>query len=128
MPVYVTLLHPDFHTMLSLARTPKLLRFVSAPAARCGRGLTWDALDQLDDEPRRGESITAAVEAGRTAMHVDVVRRGRRVGENAELVRYLPIAAPPAVDVLRDTEAWRAWCLRQDLAAVLAAAREEAAW
>ena len=76
----VRLNHPLFLGSLSLQRTPKYLRFTYSGAGIAACSRTWDALDQLDDEPRAGETLMAAVLKGRGNMHIDRTVKGRRVG------------------------------------------------
>lgn len=106
---HVALDFPEFGPPLLLARTPKYLRFVRSLAK------TWDALDQLDDEPKDEETIIVGVLDGYTSLHIDRVdpKTRRRVGEWVKMLTYkLPPAQPPE-DVVRDTAKWRAWCEEQ---------------
>lgn len=111
-PAYVHLDHPLFGGPLELERQPLFLRFVYQ-VSRCGRHVQWDALDQLDDEPRAAEQIVAARLAGRGTLHVDRVVRGRRVGSWHQTVHYQLCDPQPAEEVLRNREKWQAWCQAQ---------------
>lgn len=94
---------------LTLRRTPTYLRFVVT-------GTDWatlDALDQLDDAPRPGETVIAARKADESSIHFDGYRNGKRAGWWERTASYEPVADQPPADVLRDTERWRAWCLEQ---------------
>lgn len=98
---------------LSLARTPKYMRFVMV-------GSDWktlDALDQLDDEPKEGEYLIAGVIAEQSTVHIDGVRDGRRFGEWRRCVTYAMVAEQPSQDVMRDRAQWQAWCVEQQVKA-----------
>ncbi|HEY1066899.1 MAG TPA: hypothetical protein VGE52_12340 [Pirellulales bacterium] len=112
------ILSADSVVVLELARAPLYLRFV-----RTAKG-KWDALDQLDDEPAKGESIVAAKrggEIGRLHMLFSRKRGGRR-GAWYQTAEYRPVAMQPADDVMRDRAKWRAWCVEK---AALAAPKEK---
>lgn len=87
---------------LSLRRAPILLRVVRGPRGR------WDALDQLDDVPRPGESIHVyrLVPGTRSFMCI-------RPGGCFEHGDYTHVSDAPAEETLRDTDRWRAWAERQ---------------
>lgn len=101
--------HPLFRGSLSLKRTPKFLRFACAGIATCSRN--WDALDQLDDEPREGETLMAGVLVDQSSVHLDRVVKGRRVGEWHSTATYELIEPQPDAATMRDNEKWRAWCM-----------------
>ena len=94
---------------LSLKRAPTYLRFVYFE----GDWSTLDALDQLDDEPQPGETIVVGRIEVRGRWHVDRIVNRKRVGEWYGDVRYQVVDPQPADDVVRDTAAWRAWCLAE---------------
>ncbi len=94
---------------LSLRRVPRFMRLVTA-------GGQWDACDQLDDAPNRGETIHVyrLVHVGGT-MHVTRAhpRSGRRLCEWITPARYRLHEVQPPDDVLRDTARWREWCIEE---------------
>jgi hypothetical protein len=107
MKYLATLKTPGFATPLQLARAPLFLRFVRSAAG------DWDALDLHSDTPRPGETIVAARLKNKSTVHVDGTRNGRRFGETYFTRDYEPVADPPSLDVLTDTERWQSWCLEQ---------------
>lgn len=110
MVTYVSLRVGVCRGMLELARRPKYLRFVL-------QGTDWttlDALDQLEDEPRPGEHVIAAVWTKATVLHIHGTRNGRRFGEWRQVVTYEPAPDQPPPDVLRDGARWRSWCLSRE--------------
>lgn len=92
---------------LSLARTPKYLRFVMVGAD----WKTLDALDQLDDSPKPEEHLIAAVKGDESTVHIDGIRNGRRFGEWRRCVTYHLVPEQPDQETMRDREKWQAWCL-----------------
>lgn len=109
---YVQLDHPAYGAPLRLERLPLFLRFVYRPR-RCGRGVQWDALDQLDDEPQAEETVIAAQLVRRGTLHIDRVVRGQRVGSWHQAVQYHLCDPQPPENVKRDREKWQAWCQAQ---------------
>lgn len=109
----VRLRFPMFRKSLQLSRVPKYLRFVCQNIGKPGR--EWDALDQLDDQPKPEEEIIAAVLVDRTSVHLDGVNKatGKRFGKWIEEAVYEPTAVQPPDDTLRDTAKWQAWCEAQ---------------
>jgi len=91
---------------LQLQRTPMFLRFVWDVKAN-----TWDALDQLDDEPRPEEHVFAARLAGTGSMHVDGVRGGKRAGWWLRTATYELVEPQPDDATMRDTTQWQAWAI-----------------
>ena len=88
---------------LSLRRAPWLLRVVHDPDGE------WDALDQLGDEPSPRERIFVYYRAtAPTQVHVDYVRGKRSAWYEFADYRVLP--EQPEDEIVRSTEAWRAWC------------------
>jgi hypothetical protein len=101
---------PAFGVTLSLARQPRYLRVTS-------KGTEWDALDQLADTPEPGETVYAYAKHGQPfTAHVDFGRRRRGEPRSAwiSIVRYRMVRFQPDEATMRDNEAWRAWCLRQE--------------
>lgn len=88
---------------LQLARVPLFLRFTVI-------GKTWDALDQVDDQPNPGEELIAAKLSGRGTVHIDRTVKGKRVGEWIPTADYDPCEEQPSQDVMRSTVLWREWC------------------
>lgn len=105
----VRLDHPLFRASLYLCRTPKYLRFVLDR-----REMSWDALDQPDDQPEPHEMVFAAVLSQRGTCHIDRTVNGRRVGEWLRTAEYRPLRGQPDSSVLGDTNKWKDWCYAQD--------------
>ena len=96
------------HT-LTLRRAPLYLRVVIAPDG------TVDALDQLDDVARPEERIHVYERhADGPSGQVHVCGRGPGAASGWYAIgRYRHLAGPPPSEsILRDREAWRAWCRR----------------
>lgn len=91
---------PAAGTVLSLRRAPVFLRLVRDRAG------TWDALDQLEDEPAGDEEIFAYRIVDGT-WGVAFVRPGGRY----ELGEYRYVGEQPSQFELRDTDAWRDWAI-----------------
>ncbi len=95
---------------LSLGRSPLYLRVVQD-------GAEFDALDQLDDEPRAGETMTVYRRDGEpTTVHV--LYSGRRDGKRGEWLRvwtYTVLEHQPEDPVMRNADTWRQWCTAQAL-------------
>jgi hypothetical protein len=91
---------------LNLERLPHFLRVVRSVDG------AWDALDQLDDDPKPDESIYAYVMVGEPGvMHVDFRdKRGKRQGRWSKTATYRLFEPQPSDGVMRETEFWRAWC------------------
>lgn len=108
----MSLMHTTFEdgpasgATLSLARSPVLLRVVIDRAGRV------DALDQLDDTPRAGESVHVYILTQKPGVCFLDFRdaNGRRRGERRETGTYRLASMQPDDDVLRDTTRWREWC------------------
>lgn len=91
--------------LLILERLPHFLR-----AVRSVDG-AWDALDQIDDEPRPDEAIYAYVMVGEPGiMHVDGRRDGKRWSRTSKTATYRLCEHQPSDGVMRTAEFWRAWC------------------
>ncbi len=114
---HVTLREPYFRGELLLQRIPKFLRFTASQnEPQDGFHETkWDALDQLDDQPKPDETIIVGVLSNQSRVHIDRVdkKTRRRIGEWINMVEYHVHPTPPPEDVLRDTAKWQAWCLEQ---------------
>lgn len=85
---------------LALRRAPSLLRVVKGPRE-------WDALDQLNDVPKRNERVYAYRLKGK-ALPVRLNARG--CCGWYQLADYIYEADQPADAVMRDTVKWREWC------------------
>lgn len=87
---------------LMLHRAPFFLRAVQAPDG------TWDALDQLDDEPKPDERIVLyQLEGEPTWMHV--CRSPRSQSGMYRGGTYRLAANPPDEATLRDRRKWQWW-------------------
>jgi hypothetical protein len=76
----------------------------------------WDGLDQIEDEPRREETLYAyRVEGERSQVHI--LKRGPGSGFYARAY-YRFIAQQPADAVMRDQVQWQQWCREQAAAAI----------
>lgn len=89
---------------LELKRTPKFLRFVFDPKAN-----KWDALDQLDDEPRPEEHLFAARLVDTGSLHVDGYRDGKRCGWWYRTATYELVNLQPDDATMRNRAAWQKW-------------------
>jgi hypothetical protein len=94
---------PAAGSTLFLKRAPTYLRAVR------GADGTWDALDQLSDVPRPGESIVVyRLEGEPTFCHIN---RDRRHGGSGVFRggRYRVVEPQPSDVEVRETDAWRRW-------------------
>lgn len=89
--------------VLSLHRSPMFLRVVECLGV-------WDALDQLEDAPRREETIYAYRLANEPSRMFVRMARGCQSVPRAE---YRLCEHQPADEVMRDRDKWREWCKRQ---------------
>ncbi len=92
---------------LDHARAPAYLRVVQA-------GQAWDVLDQVDDQPRRGEVVHVyELVPGSRIGPIHVCRRGR--GARSGWISSGDYRHRPDVDgeTVRETAAWRAWATAQ---------------
>ena len=103
--------YPTFKGALTLSRAPKFLRFTVAGPLSKG---SWDALDQLDDVAQPEEQVFAARLIRKGTVHIDRVVKRKRVGEWITTAEYKMLDDGPPESVLRDGDAWRAWCLQRD--------------
>jgi hypothetical protein len=94
---------------LSLKRAPVFLRFV----VKGNDWKTFDALDQLTDEPAAGERVIVGERKGRSVVYMDGTRGRRRVGWREVWWNYDPVPDQPPAEVTADTGRWRAWCVEQ---------------
>lgn len=96
---------------LQLRRIPLYLRVV-----RSQRSGAFDALDQLDDEPKAWEELSAyrLVESG-GMIHINSrdPKTGRRNGGTYPLAKYALVADQPDDATMRDAKKWQAWCYRE---------------
>lgn len=100
---------------LMLHRSPTFLRVVFD-------GSKWDALDQIDDTPRAGETCFAYyITANHGWVHIKMARSGSGFYWRAD---YTFCAEQPPQALMRDTAAWQAWCTEK--AAVIPHARRTA--
>lgn len=96
---------PAKGTSLNLQRTPVFLRVVIDP-----KGMTVDALDQLDDTPKENEALYAYKLAGTPGRTFFCSReKGCQVENSADY----ELCAQPPDDVMRDNDKWAAWCTNQ---------------
>lgn len=91
---------------LSLARAPLLLRVV------CSAKGDWDALDQLGDTPKPGETIHVYRRESHKGSYFWDGRGkgGRRTGGFSQIATYRHLPDQPGDQHTRDTAAWRSWC------------------
>ncbi len=90
---------------LLLRRAPHFLRAVRSRGQSAPR--EWDALDQLDDEPRETEEIYAYEMVGEpTYCHINARNRGGvyRGG------KYKLVDPQPEEAIMRNAVSWREWC------------------
>jgi hypothetical protein len=99
---------PAKGAVLQLQRAPIFLRV----AIDAVGGV--DALDQLDDEPREGETLFAyRVDGHATNYHVRC-SRPRRSGWVIK-ADYLLVDPQPDAATMLDNEAWQRWALSQEV-------------
>lgn len=98
---------PAAGKVLTLARHPLYLRAV------LGADGTWDALDLLDDVPQPDDTIHAYRLSSSSSAHICYTEGRRRKGRWERLSRYEVVEPQPDDATLRDTDAWRAWCVAQ---------------
>lgn len=92
---------------LELTRAPLLLRVVVNKAGQ------WDALDQLEDQPRPGETIHVYQQASFDGR-VHLYRRGKGARSGwLTIASYRLFPRQPADQEIRTTAAWRAWTTEQ---------------
>jgi hypothetical protein len=104
---------PAAGVRLVLGRAPWLLRVVRSAAGE------WDALDQLGDTPRPGETISVYYRASDVLRyHVLMVKRSQSGWR--ESADYKLLSEQPPESVVRDTAAWQKWCQHEGRQAMLA--------
>lgn len=87
---------------LMLKRAPHFLRVVETDG-------TWDALDQLDDQPEPQEKIYAYRRVGKPGMvHINTGRKNH--GGFFSMAAYRFYSEQPADSQMRDSEQWQQWC------------------
>ncbi len=77
-----------------------------------GRGGAWDALDQLDDEPKKSETIHVYRRRDDLTIskyHLLTGRRGRAGSGWFFTASYSAISEQPTDDQVRSAAAWQAW-------------------
>lgn len=89
---------------LSLRRAPIFLRVVEYRMA-------FDALDQLEDEPKPEESIHLYRIKGKPGG-MFVTKRGGG-GGYYPIAEYAVVPNPPSDEVLRDKQKWHDWVMKQ---------------
>ncbi len=93
---------PASGQILTLHRAPFLLRVTQ-------EGKSFDALDQLEDEPRAEEALHAYVlEDGPTAAFVRCSKPGR--SGLVLIAAYRVVPTQPRDKDMRTRAAWVAWC------------------
>jgi hypothetical protein len=76
------------------------------------RRIGWDALDQVDDNPRRDEEVYVYVLMEEpTRYHLLIRGKGKREGGWYQDGKYKHLPEKPEDHVLRDNERWRRWTL-----------------
>jgi len=98
---------PARNVTLNLGRTPLLLRVTRSRTKK-----TWDACNELEDEPREDEEIFAyhLAEGPFRAF----VRRSGGGGGSVVIAAYRFLDKQPADADMRTNDAWRAWCSAND--------------
>lgn len=97
---------PAAGVQLQLRRLPKYLRVTTEGPGK------WDALDQLEDTPRRGERIivyTRCDDLPISKYHLYCGRKGGSGWYYMATYKVLP-DQPPDAD-MRTNEAWQRWCM-----------------
>jgi hypothetical protein len=92
---------------LNLQRTPRFLRVTEKLGS-------FDALDQLDDEPEWGDVLYAyEIIPGATATaHISMRGKGgRREGRWIRMAIYSFLENQPEQEIMKHTALWQAWCL-----------------
>lgn len=90
--------------VLMLRRAPRFLRATEL------RG-SWDALDQVADNPRAAEKLYAYEQTGQTGtMHV---RASGGAGGFCPMADYRLVEPQPTDQEMRSNERWQRWCREQ---------------
>ena len=96
---------------LMIRRTPIFLRVVEQVKGRLKLGGTkWDALDQLEDEPRWNE-VVHVYRLVKRGGHVCI--RQAKGGGCFQICEYAYLEPQPPADVLRFNSRWRDWCMAE---------------
>lgn len=95
---------------LMCSRAPLFLRVVHATDSRENEQ-EWDALDQLDDQPRRGERCYVYKKSDDYGIvhYCGRDKNGKRFGRTENHADYELYVAQPDDVILRDNEKWREW-------------------
>jgi len=94
---------PAIGVLLTLERIPLMLRVVVDEEGK------WDALNEVDDEVKPGETVHVYRACGEPdQVHIDKVEHGRRCGEWSQMLDYSHWPNPGAVHTQR-TEDWCHW-------------------
>lgn len=89
---------------LHLQRDPALLRFVSSRFPD-----SLDALDQLDDTPKDGETVYTARLVKRGRVHLHCARGSKLPSGWYQTAEYELIDPQPEQAVMRDRDSWEKW-------------------
>jgi hypothetical protein len=93
---------PAQGVQLNLRRAPIMLRVVQSARA-------WDALDQPDDDPRRGEQVHVYIQVGPTqTYHMKCAKRSASGWYTNASYRHFP--DQPAAEHVSSAAAWAIWC------------------
>lgn len=98
---------PAAGSVLMLARAPMMLRVVVDEAGKV------DALDQLGDTPKEGESLFVYImrgAPGATGFWDGRGKDGRRTGGSFASAAYRLCSIQPSGDEARTREGWESWC------------------
>lgn len=90
---------------LMCRRAPKFLRVTFD-------GKSWDALDQLDDEPKPAEKLHCYIRV-KNAGHCHIRMSPRKGSGYYAMADYRLYAPQPSDDVMRSTRRWRDWCVQE---------------
>lgn len=91
---------------LMLKRAPRFLRVVEENGQ-------FDALDQLDDEPRPNENIYAYERVGEVGMiHINAGRKNH--GGLFTMATYRYIKDQPKDINMRNRDQWQLWCKKKE--------------
>lgn len=99
---------PAAGVTLSLRRAPIMLRVVRNRISK-----QWDALDQLEDEPKQTEDVYLYMMHGEaTRMHLCIRGKNKAAGGWYAMAEYKFVMMQPDESHLRTAAAWDAWCDR----------------
>lgn len=99
---------PAAGTTLLLGRAPVFLRAVQNTTG------TWDALDQLEDEPQHDELIVLYQQVSEPRMmHLQRSVKGQRVCGWYLMADYRVVTDPPEESILRSRPAWQRWAMAE---------------